>query len=641
VTETPFTLAHAQRLRLVREAGFIGDGRHVYYSVAEIDGELRDRHSLWLVDVLDLSRRCLADELGNVRAPSPSPDGRSLAVLADIDGAAQIHLVPLDGGRSRMLTRIRQGVSGRPAWSPDGLSIAFAACPNGPRDPSLPQRATERFERLGYLDDAVTDLYVVDVATGATRQLTDDRCMNGDPSWSPDGRFLCYLVSFPPDRPWTGMPALHRLRVEDGASHVLVDDWGAVLRAVWCGDGERIAFIGHPAGGYTMTQKWDLWTVEAAGGEPDCRTRTLVTGVGAGIQVDSLSWERQLSAKRICVQSGVAYVSGQVGGDVYIYRVELTGPEAIRRIVEAPGSAAYVMDVASELGVLYVDTSFVDAPELALGGSRITGLNDDLSRELARPVVRELEVTAADGLRIQGWALTPSGEAGQWPTVLYIHGGPYAAIGSVYMIDFQLLVGAGFAVVVHNFRGSRGYGHEFMEKIVGAWGPAGAPDHHATVDEAVRLGIADPDRLGVCGHSHGAFATCWLVGTSDRFKAAVAENGSTDWTTTYQNTDWPYFVEAELGGTPSDVPEKYRELSPLTYAPACKTPVLFVVGENDLRCPPVEAEQYYRVLKSNGVPTEMLRLPDTGHLGTWEGPSAARMAQNEALVDWFERYLTR
>ena len=203
---------------------------------------------------------------------------------------------------------------------------------------------------------------------------------------------------------------------------------------------------------------------------------------------------------------------------------------------------------------------------------RVTHLNDELVSTVARPNLKKLQVTASDGLETEAWALTPAGEEGPWPSVLYIHGGPYGAFGSTYMIDFQLLVGAGFAVVFHNFRGSRGYGSEFSHKIVGNWGPAGALDHHAAVDEAIRAGIADADRIGVCGYSHGAFATTWLVGTSDRFKAAVAENGSTDWTSKWGNTDWAFVVELEMGGTPFDTPDTYRELSALTYAPSCRTP---------------------------------------------------------------------
>jgi dipeptidyl aminopeptidase/acylaminoacyl peptidase len=207
------------------------------------------------------------------------------------------------------------------------------------------------------------------------------------------------------------------------------------------------------------------------------------------------------------------------------------------------------------------------------------------------------------------------------------------------MIDFQLLVGAGCAVVIHNFRGSGGYGKDFEAKILGRWGEQGSIDHHAAVDEAIRVGVADPDRLGVCGLSHGGFATCWLLGTSDRFKAGVAENPVNSFTSSFGVMDTAWWLRGEFGGTPDEVAEAYRERSPLTYAGNCRTPLLFVVGESDWRCHAIESEQYYRVLKLNGVPSEMLRLPDSSHTGSLTGPVPARIAQNEALVDWFQRYL--
>jgi dipeptidyl aminopeptidase/acylaminoacyl peptidase len=499
-------------------------------------------------------------------------------------------------------------------------------------------RATYRFDGLGYVEDVLEDIYVVEVENTCLRQLTRDRFMNSKPRWSPDGRLLCYLVSFPPDRPWTFLPELHVVTVDGGNSHTVVGAWGGIFDAEWCTGGDRLAFIGCPAaGGFFGTQKLDLWTVDVAGGEPDCRTQNVRAGVGSRVQADLPVWE-ELAAPRMCVRDDVAYTCGQIGGDVVIYRVALTGRESVERVVETDGSA-YLVDHDADSGLLYLVTSFVEPPELMLGSDLITELNRDLVRRIAPPQVQKLEVTAPDGLRTEAWALTPSGQDGPWPTVLYIHGGPYGAFGSTYMIDFQLLVGAGFAVIVNNFRGSSGYGTDFLQKIIGHWGVAGALDHHATVEEAVRLGIADPERVGVCGYSHGGFATCWLVGTSDRFKAAVAENPSTSWTTAYGVTDSEWRIPFELGGTPDEVPDVYRERSPLTHATNCKTPLLFIIGEADLRCHPIESEQYYRVLKSNGVPTEMLRLPNSTHIGTWNGPVAARIAQNEALVDWFRRYL--
>jgi dipeptidyl aminopeptidase/acylaminoacyl peptidase len=299
----------------------------------------------------------------------------------------------------------------------------------------------------------------------------------------------------------------------------------------------------------------------------------------------------------------------------------------------------YLCDHDPESGFLYQATTFLDPPDLYLGATKLTALNDELLGDRERPTVRTLPVTAPDGVPVDAWALVPPGD-GPWPAVLYVHGGPCAAaFGSTFVIDFQVLVGAGLAVLCHNFRGSSGYGSEFAAKIFGQWGKQGELDHHAALDAAVAAGIADPERLGVCGLSHGGFATCWLLSTSDRFRAGVAENPATSAAAAYGVIDSESWLVAEFGGPPSEHAEAYRDASPLTYAPNCRTPLLFVVGEQDLRCHPIESEQFYRVLKTNGVPTEMVRLPNSSHGGSATGPVPARIAQNQALVDWFTRHL--
>jgi dipeptidyl aminopeptidase/acylaminoacyl peptidase len=220
-----------------------------------------------------------------------------------------------------------------------------------------------------------------------------------------------------------------------------------------------------------------------------------------------------------------------------------------------------------------------------------------------------------------------------------VHGGPYGTFGSAFMIDFEVLVGAGYAVLFNNFRGSGGYGPEFADKIVGEWGVQASLDHHATIDAAIAAGLADPDRVAVGGLSHGGYATLWLVGTSDRFKAGVAENASSNWINCWGVADTESWIPLEFGGNPWEVPERYRANSPLTHAPACSTPVLFVICEQDMRCHPTESEQYYRVLRSNGVAAEMLRMPDSTHGGCISGRPPVRRAQNEAMVEWADRYV--
>jgi dipeptidyl aminopeptidase/acylaminoacyl peptidase len=146
--------------------------------------------------------------------------------------------------------------------------------------------------------------------------------------------------------------------------------------------------------------------------------------------------------------------------------------------------------------------------------------------------------------------------------------------------------------------------------------------------------------LGVCGLSGGGNLTCWIVGHSDRFKAAVPENPVTNWVSFYGTSDiGVWFSRGELGGDPHEIPEIYARCSPITYAHRCNTPTLLIQGEADWRCPAEQGEQFYTVLKANGCVAEMLRLPGGSHGGAIQGPPALRRAQNEALLGWMKRYV--
>jgi dipeptidyl aminopeptidase/acylaminoacyl peptidase len=207
-------------------------------------------------------------------------------------------------------------------------------------------------------------------------------------------------------------------------------------------------------------------------------------------------------------------------------------------------------------------------------------------------------------------------------------------------LDFQLLAGAGYGVLIVNHRASTGYGNDFSTAIKGDWGNLDYHDLMAGVDHAIALGLADADRLGVCGLSGGGNLSCWIVGQTDRFKAAVPENPVTNWVSFYGVSDiGVWFAVEQMGGHPHEIPEVYARCSPITYAHRCTTPTLLIQGENDYRCPAEQSEQFYTVLKANGCPVEMLRLPNSAHAGAIIGPVASRRAQNNAMLDWFQRYI--
>jgi dipeptidyl aminopeptidase/acylaminoacyl peptidase len=233
----------------------------------------------------------------------------------------------------------------------------------------------------------------------------------------------------------------------------------------------------------------------------------------------------------------------------------------------------------------------------------------------------------------------PTGEP-PYPTVLYIHGGPHGAYGYNFSFDFQMLAGAGYAVLYINHRASTGYGDAFSTAITGDWGNLDYNDLMAGVDYAIERGLTDADKLGVCGLSGGGNLSCWIVGQTDRFKAAVPENPVTNFVSFYGVSDiGPWFATAQMGGAPHEIPEVYAKCSPITYAHKCTTPTLLIQGEADWRCPAEQSEQFYTVLKANGCTVEMVRLPNSSHAESITGDLKVRRAQNDALLGWMNKYV--
>jgi dipeptidyl aminopeptidase/acylaminoacyl peptidase len=271
---------------------------------------------------------------------------------------------------------------------------------------------------------------------------------------------------------------------------------------------------------------------------------------------------------------------------------------------------------------------------------QLTRLNEDLLSQRMLPATERLLFPSTDRTQVEGWILKPPTGQPPYPTVLYIHGGPHSGFGNVFSFDFQMLAGAGYEVLFINQRGSKGYDNDFATRIIGDWGNLDYADLMAGVDAAIERGLVDPGRMGVCGLSGGGNLSCWIVGHTDRFKAAVPENPLTNWVSFYGVSDiGPWFAAHELGGLPHEIPETYRRCSPITYAHNCKTPTLLIQGESDYRCPAEQSEQFYTVLKANGCTVEMLRLPGSSHAGSMDANPATRKAQNEALLGWMDRYV--
>ena len=635
------------RLKFVTGAQLSPDGKRVAYTITHVDAEKDKEYSaIWMMSLETGETRQFTSGTARDGNPKWSPDGKQIAFISTRSEKPQIYVIPVDGGEARAITSLKQGAGGALEWSPDGKQIAFSTVPNEePRDMTKPYRVTRhvyRFDSMAYLDDSVQALYVISVDGGEARKLTDDKYMSGNPQWSPDGKSILYTASMYPDTHKAFYARLRLIDIESGEIRTLTDDWGSVGAFAWLPDGKRIAFGGAthdlPPG-----SKSDIWVMDIDGGAPECRTAGLLVGVGGGLQADMpvMTWSMKLP---VTSDGKFALAQVQDGGTVHIYKVALEGAESWTPLVT--GERGVFLQSASESSLLYLVSDLLHPIDLYIADAdgknerQITCINDEFLVTLKLPRFEHLWFKGADGADVEGWiALPPEGEA-PYPTTLTVHGGPHSGFGNIFHFDTQMLCGAGYAVLLINQRGSTGYGSDFANTIMADWGNHDYQDLMAGVDWAIESGYTDPDRLGVFGLSAGGFMTCWIIGNTRRFKAAVPENPVVNWVSMYGVSDISaWYAEEELGGKPHEIPEVYARCSPITYAHTCTTPTLLIQGEHDYRCPAEESEQFYTTLKANGCTVEMLRLPNASHASSIFGDVKARKAQNDATLEWMNRYV--
>jgi dipeptidyl aminopeptidase/acylaminoacyl peptidase len=635
------------RFSFLQDAKLSPDGNSIVYVVSHTENigkeDEKDVSALHLLVVDTGVNRQLTSGEAVDSSPDWSPDGKRIAFLSTRSGKPQIYQIPIDGGEAMPLTELEQGAGSGPVWSPDGKTIVFSAGPVKPVDHTRPYRVSRhiyRFNGLGYLDNAQQDLYLISSQGGAPRLLVHNTCVNSAPAWSPDGSEILYLVSQFPDS-YRFLPKIYIVDL-NGESRPLIDQWGDAYAAAWTPDGKQVAFLGMPLG-RLVGSKADLWVIDRTGGQPECRTDKLKLHPGMNLQAD-MPVELTDKPQLVLGEDGFAYLSVQEGGRQPIYRIALRGAQSWSPIVT--GERACLPLGLHQDRLLFVSSSLknpLDIYVVKSDGSQerpLTQLNAALLSGLLEPQIQPLQFTAVDGTGLEGWYLKPVSGNPPYPTILYIHGGPHSGWGHIFSFDFQMLAGARYGVLLVNQRGSTGYGDEFANQIIGDWGNLDYRDLMSGVDYAIQQGLADPDRLGVCGLSGGGNLTCWTVAHTGRFKAAVPENPVTNWVSMYGVSDISaWFACEELGGKPYEIPEVYARCAPISYAHHCKTPTLLVQGEADYRCPAEQSEQFYTVLKANGCTVEMLRLPDSSHMGSITGPTYIRRAQNMALLEWMNRYI--
>jgi dipeptidyl aminopeptidase/acylaminoacyl peptidase len=630
------------------------DGRTVAYVRRSADIMTdKARSSIWLINVATGEQRPLAAGTGDHFSPKWSPDGGRLAYVSSAEGGApQLFVRWMDTGQTVRVTGLPDSPQAL-AWSPDGRRIAYLmnVPDDGPKLGSAPDKpeganwakplqiidkVTYRADGAGYLKPGFDKIFMVDADGGAPRQLTFGAYFDGPPEWTPDGRAIIFSADRNANWELDGRESeIYRLDIASGALTALTHRKGPDGGPEVSPDGRSIAFIGFDDSPKAFEQS-HIYVMPVSGGP----ARRIAPGLDRDIQ--QIEWG----------PDGRSVLVGyEENGSFTVSRVGLDG--SVRPITHDAAAAGYDRPYAgggfsvARTGAIAFTVSPVDRPAdvaISTGGAprQLTYLNDlNLSgKRLAS--LRTLDVKAPDGGGVPSWLLLPpTYQPGQRvPLILEIHGGPYSSYGPHFATDYQLYAASGYAVLFTNPRGSTGYGQAFADGIDKTYPDSDFNDLMAAVDSAVASGVADPNNLFVTGGSGGGILTAWIVGKTDRFKAAAAQKPVINWASMALTSDGvPFFGRYWMGSMPWENYQSYWSRSPLSLVANVKTPTLVVVGSEDYRTPASEAEQFYAALKLKGVPTAFVKVPDASHGGIAARPSQSA-AKAAAIIAWFDKFRT-
>lgn len=630
-------------IRKIRTPGSVSlspDGQRVAFAVSFIEGSAY-RSELFVVPTDGSAPPSRLTDGNNDTAPRWSSDGTTLAFLRpDARGQRQLFVMPAAGGAVQQLTDRPLGVgspvtarharaSSAPVWSPDGARVAYTArVPNErTRANVVIQRTTRlryRTDGSGYTVNTPSHVFVLDVASGKSSQLTDGTCEHWDVSWHAGGQHVLAGTARHDSRDLDEAQDVVCIGL-DGSSRLLTRTTTTVNLPTSSSDGASVNFIGigdlgedaNDARGKNVS----LWRVPFRGGAPtrvaesetidldDGRTRPLNVSpddvLGATLDRGSV---RLLSIN----QNGTA--RELIGGARCVTDYDRVGDTI----------AACVTDMTSA-GELIV-----------LRGTKETTLTDlgaSLAGTSLRPMT-EISATAPDGYRVHGWLMTPP-VPGPHPVLLLIHGGPDWQFQH-QLFDEAQVYAAQYAVVLANPRGSAGYGEAHARSIRGRIGTIDADDLITLFDAITKRPDIDASRAGVLGGSYGGLMTAWLAAHHGKlFRAAICERGVYAWDSLYGTSDIGYPMTSMVGTDRAT----WAAQMPLTYADKIDIPTLILHWEGDLRVPFEQAQRLFTALRARRAPVELAVFPGGDHSVSRGGPPDHRIARFELILDWFARHL--
>ncbi|HTK32262.1 MAG TPA: S9 family peptidase [Candidatus Saccharimonadaceae bacterium] len=627
-----FDLDHWLTLRSIGEPVWSPDGRRIALSVSAPDtAEDSNNPDLWLIDLergesLQLTRNPKADT-----SPTFSPSGDTLAFISTRgtgdDVRSAIWMMSLRGGEPWAFGSFDESVT-EVAWSPDGRWLAYVKLDTLPRQirdwKKKKWDQTIEDERLQF-----PALWIMPAAGGKARRVTSGEQYVWYVRWAPDSRRVAYLVS-PTGKPDDQL--LTDIGVADaaqGEGHKLGVVGGAFT---WSPDSRWIAWAGN-ATRESHIAKTDLRVIPAGGGAP--------VNLTADFDEDAAtpSWSAGSDTLFFWSDQGVTARLAAVpraGGAV---RLGLTADGVPGTAFAAPAARG-----AAAARVAWVESTPTQPNELRVAerigahGRPVTSFNA-ASAACTFGATRTVRWRSGDGTPVEGLLVRPPGapEKSALKTLVLLHGGPYSdRFAHSFVPTAQYFANAGYQVFLPNFRSSGGYGTAFMMRKRADWGFGDWADVSSGVDTLVAMGLADGAKLGVFGHSYGAYLSAWAITHTDRFRAASVSAGAVDLAAHYGQSDIQRYRAFDFEGPPWVSPENWKRSSPMTYIQNARTPTLITVGDADQRVPYPQSQELYRALTALKVPTEFVHYPREGH-----GMREPRHRADELtrMRAWFDRWI--
>ena len=631
------------------------DGKQVAFVRHWIDSSTKkERHSLWLVKGAGAKAQPAEVEQLDARAPVFSPDGKWIAFLStrahakgwkqvppvppESDPAVDLWLLPTRGGPpiplggpERPHGRVfHDGFYGRVAFAPDSRSLVFVA--DDGKDPRTAEEIANDVlivrpdQGEGYTGYGAAQIWVAELGDMLNelvypriRRLTNDDVWYGDPQWSPDGSFLVVHANKTADRESVRFSInknfdLWALPVAGGSARQLTSGPGPDVSPRFSPDGKTFAFLSIPRKG-THRDVFNLGLVTLGAGGPSTRILFDHHGPQAdkpphpipAFPLPDDCWEGNdlllyVSEAGVMTQQSYVRPGDSQGGFVS----------------SAPGkimSEARAAALKTRQSMTPPGNEFLKDRKLAEG--QVVSWKNDL------------------GQQIEGVFTPPTAGSAPHKLIVYPHGGPHGRSTLGFDFTVQIFAAHGYAVFQPNFRGSAGYGQKFIDADRADFGGGDMRDILTGIDELVRKGLVNPKQQYVYGISYGGFMTSWLVGQTNQFRAAAAQNAVTDLGMMWSLSDLQSWTHWEFGGFPWEVPAVMRRHSPLTYAANVKTPTLILHAREDRRCPLPMGRAFHQALVARHVPTQMVIYPGEGH-----GIRQPRHREDvlRRVLGWFAKY---